>query len=341
MIVRQLFDAPSSTYTYLVADEQTRAAALIDPVLEQVGRDLKLLEELGIKLSYVLETHVHADHITGASALRGRTGARTVSGSKGAPCADVHVRDGEVVMLGSLELRVLATPGHTDDSVSFVMADRVFTGDALLIRSAGRTDFQNGDPATLYESITRKLFALPEPTLVYPGHDYEGHTVSTIGEERRFNARVAGRSKEEFIALMNGLNLPPPRRIAEAVPINRECGRPPAQAGMAWRNVKPEDLGGLPHGTRRVDVREAHELQGELGRLPDIDHVPLANVGAACEAWPKDAPVLLICRSGARSAQAAELLVSRGFQRVFNLAGGMLAVSALRHVDASARQARA
>lgn len=232
MIFRQLFDAASSTYTYLIADPSTREAVLIDPVLEQVDRDLTLLRELDLKLACVLETHVHADHLTGASVLRDRSGCETVSSERGAKCADSHVKDGDVIRVGALELRVMATPGHTDDSVSYVMSDRVFTGDALLIRSAGRTDFQNGDAGALYDSLQR-LFALPEQTLVYPGHDYQGRTVSTIAEEKRFNTRAAGRTRSEFVALMNGLQLPPPRRIEEAVPANRNCGRREAEAVMA------------------------------------------------------------------------------------------------------------
>lgn len=224
MIFRQLFDFESSTYTYLVADPVTRRAALVDPVREQVDRDLLLVAELGLELAWVLETHVHADHVTGAAILRDRTGARTVSSHRGAACADLHVGDGDVIRVGELELRVLETPGHTDDSVSYVAGDRVLTGDGLTIRGAGRTDFQNGDPRRLYDSITRVLFALPDETFVYPGHDYRGQTVSTIGEEKRHNPRVAGKSVEEFVTIMNGLGLPPPRQLAVAVPANRACG---------------------------------------------------------------------------------------------------------------------
>lgn len=224
MIFRQLFDTESSTYTYLLADEQTREALLIDPVREQVDRDLKLITELGLKLVLVLDTHTHADHVTGAGELRARTGARTGGSRNAAPCADLHVGHGERVNVGAIEVTVLETPGHTDDSVSYVVSDRVFTGDALLIRGAGRTDFQNGDAAALYRSLTEVLFALPDSTLVYPAHDYRGLTVTTIGEEKRFNARVANRTREEFIAVMGSLNLPAPKKIAIAVPANRACG---------------------------------------------------------------------------------------------------------------------
>jgi len=237
MLFRQLFDHESSTYTYLLADEDTHEALLIDPVLEQVDRDLGIVSQLGLTLVTVLDTHVHADHITAASALRDRTGARTVAGRAGAPCADRLVDPGDLVTVGTLALRVLPTPGHTDDSVSYLLVDprdhgrpgdRVFTGDALLIRAAGRTDFQNGDAGTLYDSITQQLFTLPDGTLVYPAHDYLGRTVTTVAEERRWNVRIAGKSRDEFVRVMNALNLPVPARIDEAVPANRSCGRAPA-----------------------------------------------------------------------------------------------------------------
>ncbi len=229
MIFRQLFDAETWTYTYLLADEQTRQAALIDPVLERVERDLKLVEELGLTLVAVLETHVHADHITGAGALRERTGAKVVASGKGAPCVDVKVADGAVVRVGALEVRVLETPGHTDDSLSFLVGTKLFTGDALLVRATGRTDFQNGDPGQLYDVITSKLFTLPDATEVYPGHDYAGHLLSTIGEEKRLNPRLAGKTREEFIAFMKARKLEPPRKLDVAVPANRACGKQPPQ----------------------------------------------------------------------------------------------------------------
>lgn len=224
MIFRQFYDADSATYTYLLADEETRQAILIDPVREQVERDLGQLQDLGLQLTFVLDTHTHADHVTAAGLLRTRTGAKTVAGPSAAPCADVHVADGDVLRVGALRIQAIATPGHTDDSVSYLVEGRVFTGDALLIRAAGRTDFQNGSARQLYESITHKLFALPETTQVYPGHDYRGLTVSTIGEEKRLTARIAHRSCEEFVAVMGALNLPKPRKIDEAVPANRACG---------------------------------------------------------------------------------------------------------------------
>jgi glyoxylase-like metal-dependent hydrolase (beta-lactamase superfamily II) len=234
MIFRQLFDRESCTYTYLLADPATREAALVDTVRENVGRDLQLVEQLGLNLVAVLETHVHADHVTGAGELRKRAGARCyVPQLGGALCADVPLADGDVVRVGTVALSVLATPGHTAACVSYLIseesspADRVLTGDALLVRGCGRTDFQEGDAGRLWDSIQGRLFSLPEETLVYPAHDYRGMTVSSIGEEKRHNPRLGGtRTREEFMALMASLGLPPPARIAEALPANRACGEP-------------------------------------------------------------------------------------------------------------------
>jgi sulfur dioxygenase len=229
MLLRQLFDAESSTYTYLIADPATGEAALVDAVREQVDRDLRLVDELGLRLTLILETHVHADHVTGAGLLRERTGARSIASSLGAPCVDLTVQGGDTVELGALRFEVLSTPGHTDDGVCYRVGGDVFTGDTLLIRGCGRADFQNGDPGTLYQSITRVLFALPDDTVVWPGHDYKGLTSSTIGEEKRWNPRLVGptglRSCDEFVAIMQGLNLPPPRKLDVAVPANKACGR--------------------------------------------------------------------------------------------------------------------
>jgi glyoxylase-like metal-dependent hydrolase (beta-lactamase superfamily II) len=231
MIFRQLFDRESCTYTYLIADEAAGVAALVDPVREHVARDLELLDQLGLRLTHIFETHVHADHITGGGELRKRTGAKSyVAREGGAPCADVALDDGVVVNVGAIDVRAIATPGHTSDCMSFQVGtggayDRVLTGDALFVRGCGRTDFQNGDAGALFDSVKKKLFSLPDATLVYPGHDYRGHQVSTIGEEKRFNPRLGGAvTKGEFIAKMAALGLPPPAKIAEAVPANRACG---------------------------------------------------------------------------------------------------------------------
>lgn len=224
MLFRQLFDSESSTYTYLVGDEATRQAVLIDPVLEQADRDLQLVAELNLTLTHVFDTHVHADHVTASGVLRERTHATVVGSVGGASCTNVQVRHGDKVRVGQLVFQVLATPGHTDDSISYLLGDRVFTGDALLVRGNGRTDFQNGNASQLYDSLTRVLFTLPEGTLVYPGHDYQGRTVTSIGEEKRHNPRVAGKSREEFIHIMENLHLPKPRKLDVAVPANLACG---------------------------------------------------------------------------------------------------------------------
>ncbi|MEW5852589.1 MAG: MBL fold metallo-hydrolase [Myxococcota bacterium] len=230
MLFRQLFDQESSTYTYLLADPTTHEAVLIDPVREQVERDLRLIRELGLTLKYVLETHVHADHVTAAGLLREQTGALTVASEVGAPCVDLKLRHGDVLRVGNVAITALATPGHTDDGMSFHVNGMVFTGDTLLVRGCGRSDFQNGNPYQLHDSITRVLFALPDDTVVYPGHDYKGFTSTSIREEKLFNPRVAAKTRDEFVAIMNGLGLPPPRKLREAVPANRACGMAAAPA---------------------------------------------------------------------------------------------------------------
>ncbi|HEY9839976.1 MAG TPA: MBL fold metallo-hydrolase, partial [Candidatus Obscuribacterales bacterium] len=210
MIFRQLFDYDTWTYTYLIGDEVSREAVLIDSVHEQAERDARLINELGLELKYLMETHVHADHITGVTDVKKHfpQARSVVSKYGGAECADFLTDEGDVFKIGETEIKVLSTPGHTNGCVSYLVDGMVFTGDALFIRGSGRTDFQQGDPGKLYDGVTQKLFSLPEQTLVYPGHNYAGLTVSTIGEEKRFNPRFAGKSREEFIALMQQLNLP-------------------------------------------------------------------------------------------------------------------------------------
>ncbi len=227
MLFRQLFDPETSTYTYLIADPATGDAALVDSVLEQVDRDLKLLRELGLTLRYCLETHVHADHVTGAARLREITGCQgLVPEFAQVACADRHLKDQEIIQVGLVSIQAIATPGHTDSHLAYWVDHKcVLTGDALLIRGCGRTDFQSGDAGTLYDVITQRLFSLPDDTLVYPAHDYRGHTVSTIGEEKRWNPRLLGRTRQEFIEFMAGLNLPDPKKIMEAVPANERCGK--------------------------------------------------------------------------------------------------------------------
>jgi len=230
MLFRQLFEPQSSAYTYLLACSESRAAALIDPVLEAVERDLALLAELELTLRYTIETHIHADHVTGAARLREETGSRAAVPEKSrAGHVDLPVREGEPINIGSLVVEPLHTPGHTDDHHCYFLDSggtaRVFTGDALLIDGCGRTDFQNGDSAALYRSVHEKIFTLPDDTLVYPGHDYQQRRVSSVAQERARNPRLGGgKSVEEFAAIMASLNLPRPKLMDVAVPANRECG---------------------------------------------------------------------------------------------------------------------
>ncbi|MGF1457869.1 MAG: MBL fold metallo-hydrolase [Leptolyngbyaceae cyanobacterium] len=229
MLFRQLFDQETWTYTYLIADLNTKEAALVDPVLEQVERDYKLLNELGLTLKYCLDTHVHADHITGAGKLRELTGCEgIVPENAQVSCASRLMRHGDSLKVGSVEIQAIATLGHTDSHLAYwVNGDRVLTGDALFIRGCGRTDFQSGDAGTLYDSVTQNLFSLPDSTLVYPAHDYRGHSVSTIAEEKAWNPRFAGRTRDQFIEFMENLDLPDPKKIMEAVPANERCGSVP------------------------------------------------------------------------------------------------------------------
>lgn len=227
MLFRQLFDYATWTYTYLIADLTTKEAILVDPVIEQVERDLNLIRELGLTLRYCLETHIHADHVTGTGKLRELTGCQgIVPENAQVACADRFIRHEEVLRLGDIELKAIATCGHTDSHMSYLVNNQsVLTGDSLLIRGCGRTDFQSGDAGTLYDRVTQRLFTLPDTTLVYPGHDYKGQTVSTIGEEKQFNPRFVGHDRDSFINFMNNLNLADPKKIAEAVPANQRCGQ--------------------------------------------------------------------------------------------------------------------
>nr|NUR37503.1 MBL fold metallo-hydrolase [Sphingomonas sp.] len=232
MLFRQLFEPGSSAYTYLIACDEMRAAALIDPVLETTDRDLQLLADLGLTLKYTIETHIHADHVTGAARLRELTGCKAAVPEKSAANhVDLPIREGEPISVGKLPLVPLYTPGHTDDHYAYLLerdgCTRVFTGDALMIDGCGRTDFQNGDAATLYRSVHEKIFALPDDTLVYPGHDYQHRRVSTVAQERERNPRLGeGKSEAEFVAIMEALHLPRPKKMDVAVPANRACGEP-------------------------------------------------------------------------------------------------------------------
>ncbi len=233
MLFRQLCDQDTHTYTYLIADADVGSAILVDPVLAQVKRDLQLLQELGLTLMYCLESHVHVDHITGTGWLRNKTGCLgVVPAHAHVSCANRHIDDGEILTMGSISVEAIATPGHTDSHMAYLVNNNyaaapthVLTGDALFIRGCGRTDFQNGDAGTLYDSVTQRLFTLPDRTLVYPAHDYRGHTASTIGEEKQWNPRFVGRSRDGYIDFMNALDLPDPKQMMEALPANESCGQ--------------------------------------------------------------------------------------------------------------------
>ena len=226
MIFRQLFDSNTYTYTYLIGCEQTREAAIIDPVLDNLNTYLQLLDQLQLTLTYALDTHTHADHITALGALRDQTGCITLMGEQSqAACISRTIKNNDFIMIGQYKITALYTPGHTDESYSYLMNDRIFTGDTLLIRGTGRTDFQAGDAAASYQSITEILFKLPDGLMVYPGHDYKGWTVSTIGEEKQYNPRLSGKSREDYIDIMNTLNLPDPKMMDIAVPSNLRCGQ--------------------------------------------------------------------------------------------------------------------
>lgn len=352
MLFRQLFDPESSTYTYVLADPDTKEAVLIDPVREQLEQDLAVLDEMGVDFKYILDTHVHADHVTGAALLREKTGAQTVlSKRSGTRCADIYVDDGDVLTFGNLKLEVRATPGHTNGCVTYVTGDRkmAFTGDALLIEGTGRTDFQQGDARALYRSIQEKIYTLPDECVLYPAHDYKGRTHTTVAHEKAHNARIRPETtEEEFVATMASLSLPRPKKIDESLPANLECGRLPEDEGLARSaesgvvEVDGAWLKARLGKVRVVDVREPSEFAGGLGHIPGAENAPLATLQQAAAAWPKDQPVVLVCRAGRRSVTAAALLEKLGFSKVASLAGGMVHWSKARlPVERSAGSAQA
>lgn len=346
MIFRQLFDAVSSTYTYLLADADSREAVLIDCVFEQHARDAALVRELRLKLLYTLDTHCHADHVTGAWLMRAALGSKAaLAGVYGASDIDLPLTHGDIVRFGALALEVRAVPGHTDGCLAFVTADRaaVFTGDALLVRGNGRTDFQGGDASRLFRSIHAQLFSLPDACAVYPAHDYEGRTSSTIGEERAFNARIGGGAREEdFVGTMRNLALPHPKQLAVAVPANLRGGRPEdgdVPAAATWGPVVTT-YAGLPEiapewvATHRadvhvLDVRTEAECDGELGHLSGALRIPLDDLRARLADIPADKPVVVVCQTGRRSALATQILRKAGVAHAANLAGGMVGWRAL------------
>ena len=342
IIFRQLFDPESSTYTYLIADAKSREAVLIDPVYEQVLRDAALLEELDLRLRFTLETHVHADHVTGGWALGQRSGSlMALAEVSGAVGADRYLKHGEHIEFGSRYLEVRATPGHTNGCLTYVLDDEsmAFTGDSLLIRGCGRTDFQQGDAGELYRSIHQQIFSLPDEALLYPGHDYRGLMVTSVAEEKRFNPRLGGDlSESDFAGYMENLGLAHPKKIDIAVPANLVCGKPEGdQAPIAepdWAplsytfagiwEIQPQWLEDHQGGIQIIDVREPGEFAGPLGRIAGAKLMPLGEVESRAAEISKDRPVVAVCRAGGRSAQATVILKRAGFDNVANLAGGML-----------------
>ncbi len=342
LVFRQLFDSPSSTYSYLLGDSGSGDAVLIDPVFENARRDAALARELGLKLVATLDTHVHADHVTGAWLLKRRCGSQILlSGASGAANVDRPLAHGDRVAFGTRHLEVRATPGHTAGCLTYVLDDltMAFTGDSLLIRGCGRTDFQQGSATQLYRSVRDQILSLPEGCLLYPAHDYRGVTVTSVAEERRFNPRLGGDVNEsDFTGYMNNLGLPHPKLMDIAVPANLRCGQPeasealpaePVWAPLAYTfsgvwEVQPEALAERSRSVQIIDVREPHEFTDSLGHVPGARLIPLSQLAARTSELDAGRPIVTVCRSGARSAQAAVLLQKSGFTDVANLAGGML-----------------
>jgi len=335
MIFRQLFDSISSTYTYLLSSAHGGEALIIDPVLGRVDRYIQLLKELDLRLVKAIDTHLHADHITGLEALRERTQCITVMGEQTkADVVSIRVSDGDRVDIEGLSLDVAYTPGHTDDSYSFLMRDRVFTGDTLLIRGTGRTDFQNGDPRARYESLFGRLLKLPDETLVYPAHDYKGDTVSTIGEERAFNPRLQVKSMDDYVVLMNSLHLPNPKMMDVAIPANMRTGL--AQKIVADRGwaVTAEDAKSMLNQSdiALVDLREAQERKRD-GVIPGSLHVSYPNVRESLQvdgllnqlARSSGKRLIFYCSFGWRSAMAVQAAQAAGLGNSRHIDGGMQA----------------
>jgi sulfur dioxygenase len=342
LIFRQLFDAQSSTYTYVLGDSIRGEAVLIDPVFEQARRDAALLGELDLRLGYTLETHVHADHVTGAWILKQQFGSRiAVAHNSGAKGADRYLAQGDMVEFGTRHVQVRATPGHTNGCLTYVLDDEsmAFTGDCLLIRGCGRTDFQHGDAHRLYHSVHDQILTLPQTCLLCPGHDYRGLTMTSVAEERRYNPRLGGQIGEaDFAGYMANLRLPHPKQIDVAVPANLKCGRrddadvaltAPTWAALTYTfagiwEIQPHALEEAAHKIQILDVREPAEIDGPLGHIRGAVPIPLGQLAGRVAELARDRPVVAVCRSGARSAQATVILQQAGLKDVANLAGGML-----------------
>ena len=353
MIFRQLFDATSSTYTYVLGDPACGEAVIVDPVLEHRQRDAALLRELGLKPVVTIETHVHADHVTSAWWLKREFGCEiALSAASGAEGADRLLRHDDRIAFGDRHVQVRATPGHTHGCITLVLDDAslAMTGDCLLIRGTGRTDFQQGDAHAMFRSIRDQIMTLPGDCLLYPAHDYRGLTATSVAEERRCNPRIADSvGEDDFVGYMRNLNLPHPKLLEVAVPANLRVGRPADGAGQdashdwaplrftvagIWE-IEPAALAELDREVQLVDVRAPEELSGPLGHIRGARHIPLELITARAGELSRDVPVVTVCRSGARSAQAVVLLQKAGIRQVANLAGGMLRWVAEHHrVDA-------
>ena len=326
---RQLFHQDTSTFTYLLWDLDTREGVIIDPVREQFGGDLCLVGELGVRMVYALDTHVHADHVTSLGMLREEMRLQTAVGEpSGVPCADIMLNDGYTLRFGRHTLTALATPGHTDACTSFKVKNMVFTGDALLIRGCGRTDFQQGDPEMLYRSITQKLYTLPDETLVYPGHDYNGKSVSTIGEEKQYNPRIpATQTESDFTELMNSLNLPRPKHIDEAVPANMGCGISVDHGHLTEEVFGVRDLQKILNAMSVdevvIDCRTKDEYQA--GHIPGAINLPMGKELDQLGELRDYQKIYLYCYSGRRSQTVFSTLTSKGLDNLVCLGSSGMA----------------
>ena len=339
MLFRQLFDTTSSTYTYILGCNVSQDAILIDPVFEQHTRDTSLLRELGLKVKYTVDTHVHADHVTGSWLMKETEGAKiALSGNYGAEGIDIELSDGVVLTFGNCSITARSTPGHTDGCFTFVTSDQTmaFTGDCLLIRGTGRTDLQSGDVHTLWNSIREKIFCLPDECLLYPGHDYLGRTVSTVAEEKKFNPRIGGDAREEdFYGYMINLGLPHPKQLNIAVPANLKSGKPgtpiskptwaPINVTFAGTpEVEPDWVARHLKEICVLDVRSEAEYSGDLGYIEGSILIPLDQLRDRIKEIPTDKPVVAICQSGKRSSMATQILKASGIENVANVPGGLI-----------------
>ena len=348
LLMRQLFDADTGTFTYLLADVSSAEAVLIDSVYEQHERDLSLVRELGVNLVACLDTHAHADHITGSWLMQQATGcAIGVAQVVNAENVTLTLRHGDAVGFGGRHLEVRATPGHTDGCLTYVLDDErmAFTGDALLVRGCGRCDFQHGNAQSLFHSIAEQIFSLPETCLLYPGHDYAGRSVTSVAEERLYNSRLGGGANErDFVIYMANLHLAHPHRIAEALPANLRCGKPRASTASTgqpplnaqnWAPIE-RSYAGLPElppswvgehldAVQLLDVRSPEEAAGPDGSIPGSRLIPLPELTARAAELSAERPVVVVCHSGSRSALATQQLLKAGFTQVANLRGGLRA----------------